>query len=353
MSGNPISWVDPTSGYTVTWAIPTLTGNVTITFPGSTGSLLNTAVNSFNTPVDFIANSATLPTRLTNVLLNCVGNTSDYIQNNLQNLNSQGTSDYTLTADDGSDSNYYATIGYNNSAYSGTYMVGAHGAYFSCLGGDIAIGTGTAAKNVYVYTGGETNANVRAMFSDTKQCIYIGGNSTGLEARLGGVIWVKTAQTSLASWTTATSCIGNVNTGVGTLTIPANTLIAGRKIRFRLSGTMQSTSVVPTMGVKVTFGGTTMADTGSQSVWVQNATFGMSVEGEITCCRTGSSATCIANLRWMFSNQSSTLWIYTGNGTVQNINTASSNTIDILATCGSSSANNKFIVEQCDIEIIG
>lgn len=80
------------------------------------------------------------------------GNLNGYYQIALQNLNngSNASGDLVVTADDGSDTNYYISVGMNNSNWSGNFIVPAgdtglvefpHDGYISVIGGNATIST--------------------------------------------------------------------------------------------------------------------------------------------------------------------------------------------------------------------
>ena len=80
------------------------------------------------------------------------GNIDGYYQLALQNTNSGSNSsgDLVITADDGSDTNYYVSVGINSSNWSGNFTVPAgdtslqefpHDGYFEVIGGNATIKT--------------------------------------------------------------------------------------------------------------------------------------------------------------------------------------------------------------------
>ena len=81
-----------------------------------------------------------------------IGNVDGYYQLVLQNTNSgpNASGDIVITADDGDDTNYYLNIGVNSSNWSGNFVVPAgdtgvpefaHDAYFTSIGGNLALRT--------------------------------------------------------------------------------------------------------------------------------------------------------------------------------------------------------------------
>jgi len=79
-----------------------------------------------------------------------VGNVDSYYQVVVQNLNSgsSASGDFVITADNGTDDNYYLNIGINSSGWSGNFTVPAgdtglqefpNDGYFTCIGGNTAL----------------------------------------------------------------------------------------------------------------------------------------------------------------------------------------------------------------------
>ena len=90
------------------------------------------------------------------------GNLNNYLQLNIQNLNSgtSASSDLVATADNGNETSNYVDLGVNSSTYStGTITGGADNAYLYSTGNDFIIGNSTAAKNLVFFTGGTATTN--------------------------------------------------------------------------------------------------------------------------------------------------------------------------------------------------
>jgi hypothetical protein len=98
------------------------------------------------------------PTLLPNTPINTVGNVDSYLQVNNQNINTgtHASSDYILTADDGTDSNYYVDLGIANSGFSyPDFNISApHDGYLFVQGGNLNIATGSPNKNIEFWVGG-------------------------------------------------------------------------------------------------------------------------------------------------------------------------------------------------------
>jgi hypothetical protein len=98
-------------------------------------------------------------TILPNVVGQFTGNSTSYIQINLQNLESDGSADYVITADIGDDTNYYVDLGLNGSNYNyagytfankldGYLVVQGSNTAPASPGGNLVIGTTTVGKDI-------------------------------------------------------------------------------------------------------------------------------------------------------------------------------------------------------------
>ena len=90
------------------------------------------------------------------------GSLNNYLQLNIQNLNSgnNASSDVVATADNGSESANYVDLGINSSTYNTSALTGgANNAYLYSAANDFIIGNSTAAKNLIFFTGGTATTN--------------------------------------------------------------------------------------------------------------------------------------------------------------------------------------------------
>ena len=154
--------------------IPTLVATTAFTVTGN-ANIVGTAT----TGIGAVTAGAT-NTLLANTVAGFTGNVNNYTQVTFQNLNTgtDATADYILTADNGSDSVNYGDFGIINSGYDNgtptnslgnivyaadTYIY-AQGnvANTSQSGGNLAIGTTVAGKNVKIFAGGVDSSYIVA-----------------------------------------------------------------------------------------------------------------------------------------------------------------------------------------------
>lgn len=139
-----------------------------------------------------------------NTIAQFSGNDASFLQVNLQNFDANGSGDYVITADTGTNSTKYIDLGYNNSNYDGGTTFSSlkaldgylyvHGTSDVSNDGNLIIGTASAGANVYVIAGGTANSNVVAAFHKTGLSIV--GATNGLT--FGDYTVQTTAAASLA-----------------------------------------------------------------------------------------------------------------------------------------------------------
>ena len=123
----------------------------------------NTALNVGN-------NAIILP----NVIAQFVGNSSSYLQTNLQNRTADGSADHVITADVGTDERDYIDLGIHGSTSSDaifTSILPLDGYLFvqgntaTSTGGNLIIGTTTAGRTVNIIAGGPGSDKVQVKIS--------------------------------------------------------------------------------------------------------------------------------------------------------------------------------------------
>jgi hypothetical protein len=154
---------------------------------------------------------------------------------------------------------------------------------------------------------------------------------------ISGTMWAKKSVTTLSSWTTAASIIGAANTGVGTLTIPANSLAIGDTIRISLRGVYSHASSGTTFALSMTLGGTQVFTSGTLTTGTGTVTNSpWYAHADLVCIATGASSTILSGSFF----QGSDFGGASGSITSVSIDTTQANVIDIKMACGNNSAGN-------------
>lgn len=168
----------------------------------------------------------------------------------------------------------------------------------------------------------------------------------GLRQSLVGCIWTKTSNVNVSNTTTTTSLL---DTGVGTKTIPANTLVAGKTIRIMLGG-MFRWDGSSTLLFEVTFAGVQMAITPSIAP-NSLAYHAWQMVFYITCRTAGASGTVYPSGIFFQS-------IGMGNEGFNysvapiTVDTTANQTLDVTAKWSATGANNSVLAETGSIEIL-
>lgn len=200
-------------------------------------------------------------------------------------------------------------------------------------GGGLAIagtitGATTVALNEADFSSQSASSTDGAMWYDsTQKCIT--SRLVGLNMPVGGTMFVSTASVSAISNAGPTSMIG---TGVGTLTIPANFLVAGRSIRLEIAGTISTGSATPTLNLFLTLGGSNIVTTGAKAQTTSITTGDFYCIGILTArAAPGASVAVYGNIAFINNNATATPTMTGANGTA-NFTTNGSLALDFTCT---------------------
>lgn len=138
---------------------------------GNTRFQANTLLN-FDTSNTTLSVGYTAYTPLPNTIYQGTGSSRNYVQNNLQNINNEGSADYIVTADNGSDTRGYIDMGIAGGGYTYDNFHKPNDGYLYVAGntgigfGNLWIGTAEANTtndtigSVYLHLGAVSAANV-------------------------------------------------------------------------------------------------------------------------------------------------------------------------------------------------
>jgi Icc-related predicted phosphoesterase len=156
-----------------------------------------------------------------NVIGQFAGNSNTYLQINLQNFNSNGSSDFVASTSDSDNSNSYIDFGISGKTFSDPVTYGAFKAYDSYLygygpsatsyQGNLIIGTASTRANIVFIAGGLGTDNIVGRISnsafDFLKPLSVTGNLTASNVRTTGafVFFDGTTQTTAATGSALTS----------------------------------------------------------------------------------------------------------------------------------------------------
>lgn len=167
----------------------------------------------------------------------------------------------------------------------------------------------------------------------------------GLTLLDASAIFSQTATQTIANTTTETTLFG---TGLGTLTIPANYLKAGKDIRVRLRG-FYSANSNPTLNIKFKLGGTTLCSSGATTM-SNNTDKYFIVDVVLTCYTNGASGTVFP--QGSFEKQGAAAEVIGMVATsAVTIDTTVTNTLDVTAEWSAASTSNTITSSNAIVEI--
>jgi len=149
-----------------------------------------------------------------NIVMQFAGNVNSYSQLNFENINSgtQASTDFVLTANNGTDSTYFADFGIAGSGWDGTQenslgnAVFANDTYLYSHDGNLVLAAAVAGDTVKIVAGGSDNTFKVAEFANT------GATITGVASVTGNITGGNIATAGLAT-VTGNITGGNINTG--------------------------------------------------------------------------------------------------------------------------------------------
>lgn len=214
-----------TANATIASSVPlTLNGSSS----GQSGNFLElkatggTVLSSFSN-IGYLRISNVTP--LQNAPIFATATANSYVQVAIQNTSTGTTAstDFVATANDGTDTTYYANLGINGSGWSNSGEIGgAHDSYLTAIGGHLVLGAGTATKYIKFATGGTAPANLRMTLNDTALVM----NGVGIQTLKWATFTEYANGTKTANWTLdfnngqkQSVTMGSSNT-ISTLTFP-------------------------------------------------------------------------------------------------------------------------------------
>ncbi len=192
-------------------------------------------------------------TPLANAIAYFTGNTSEYIQINLENIDANGSSDYVATADVGSDTTFFVDVGIQNSQKTDGNIKPLDGYLIvqgntGQVGGNLIVGTitGTPGQEIRFVNGGYEDENVVLKIGEYGLNIVKGDITSNATTRISDVANSAFTQANLAfdKANSSLSSSGGIITGdlevTGNINV-SSALILNEFIQFA-DGTKQYTA---------------------------------------------------------------------------------------------------------------
>lgn len=201
-----------------------------------------------------------------------------------------------------------------------------------------------------------TNGRLTDGGATTTELSYLSGVTSAIQTQLNQgskTLFTQTADQTVTNTVTETSILG---TGVGSKTLSANYLIAGKTIRIRIGGIYSTPALAtPSVTIKVKYGSTILATVTTSSL-LSGAT-NLEFDGEvmITCRTTGATGTimCHGDIEYA-TGVAGTIAVdpLNNGGTATTIDTTTSTALDVTATWDSATSTRIAKSIVCSIEAL-
>jgi len=182
---------------------------------------------------------------------------------------------------------------------------------------------------------------------------YLNG---GVKHHLVACIYSSTADATVGNTTTETSLVG---TGVGSLTLPANFLIAGKTLRITACGYYSSKASSPgNLQINIKLGSTVvnqLPGSGGSALAGSAASFGWRLSALVTCRSTGASGSVSSGgdmTRLTSSSGANADFGFTKNTGPVTIDTTAGQTLDLTATFNIADVANTITCTNLTVEIL-
>lgn len=160
--------------------------------------------------------------------------------------------------------------------------------------------------------------------------------------------FVQTASVTVASTASITTLVGS---GLGSATLAADSLKVGSSIRLKASGYLSTDAAVgPTMTWTFQIGGSTIMATSAITLSNGLSNVGWRVEVEATVRTAGAGGTLFAQGVVFFNDTAHQAFMV--NTATDSINTTATKLVDLLATWGTSDADNTITCSNLSIEVL-
>jgi hypothetical protein len=201
-------------------------------------------------------------------------------------------------------------------------------------------------SGITVNTAGQVTARTALVSGDLPAA-----TTTAAGALKSPWLFTATADKTVANTTTETSLVG---TGVGTLTLPANCLTAGRSVRVTARGYVTNRNAAE-IDFKLKLGGATIATIGAHPPSSTNPDQGWEANLVLTCRTTGVSGTAIGQGSFAFYDSGTLLltWQASGETSTVTVDTTGTLATDLTATWDTIDPQNTITCTNCTIELIG
>jgi len=165
-----------------------------------------------------------------------------------------------------------------------------------------------------------------------------------------GVVFVATADLTLTASTATTGTL--IGTGVGTTTVEAGLLRAGRAIRIRAFGLIATSAAGPTFQIDIKLGATVIATTGAKAPPSNVAGTAVFLDVLLTCRTTGATGTVQGDGSLILDSSLTAVNMESFNKAVTTVDLTAAQAIDVFGTWSANTAGNNIKITSLTIEYL-
>lgn len=208
-------------------------------------------------------------------------------------------------------------------------------------------GIQTSVQMVAVVNSAPTDGNV--WYDSSQKALQV--NANGVTQSFSTALFVATASKTVGNTGTETSA---VPTGVGTVTLPANFLVAGKVIRISGGGVFSTLITPGTLTVKVKLGSVVVASVAITNLLASAANNAFQFAGTMVCRTAGVSGTVMADGQADYDSGTLVRGFAALNnaGATSTVDTTGALLVDVTVTWGTSNAANTLTTTNCCIEVL-
>jgi hypothetical protein len=175
-----------------------------------------------------------------------------------------------------------------------------------------------------------------------------GGGGSGYS-----LAYTQTTSATVVNTVTETTLV-NATGAVGSVTLAANALTAGKSVRIRARGTY-GINGSNTPSIKVKLGSTTLSTSVGAIFLTTSGTPTFVIDFEFCCRSTGASGSVIGQggVAWNAFSGAGTLTPSLGMGSAATVDTTAALALDLTVTWGTASASNTITVTNLTVEVLG
>lgn len=198
-------------------------------------------------------------------------------------------------------------------------------------------------------TANASPADGNVWYDSTQKALMV--SLDGITQNMSTVLFTGTATKTIVNTGTETS---SIPTGVGTLTIPANFLVAGKTLRLSGGGIFSTLLTPGNLTIKMKLGATVIASNVVSNLLASASNNAFQFSATITCRTTGATGTILVdgNASYDTGTLSRGFAALNNTGSATSIDTTASQLIDVTLQWTTASTSNTISTTNARVEVL-